>query len=60
VDTDFLSDLYELMHEEEREQKYLLPAFVPAHSELISDLSLLDEPCRQTIVRPLPTLFILA
>jgi hypothetical protein len=48
------------MHEDEGEKKYLLPTFVPAHSELSSNLSLLDEPCRQTIVQPLPTLLILA
>jgi hypothetical protein len=60
MDTDFLSDLYKLMYEEEGEKKYLLPTFVPARSELSSNLSLLDEPCRQTIVQPLPTLLILA
>jgi hypothetical protein len=60
MDTDFLSDLYKLMYEEEGENKYLFSAFVPARSELSSNLSLLDEPCRQTIVQPLPTLLILA
>jgi hypothetical protein len=60
MDTDFLSDLYKLMCEEEGEKKYLLPAFVPACSELRSNLSLLDEPYRQTILQPLPTLLILA
>jgi hypothetical protein len=60
VDIDFLSDLYKLMHEEEGEKKYLLLEFVLARSELSSNLSLLDDPCRQTIVQTLPTLFILA
>jgi hypothetical protein len=46
--TDFLLDLGVLVCEEEGEKKYLLPMFVPARSELSSDLSLLDEPCRQT------------
>jgi hypothetical protein len=48
MDTDFLSDLYKPMYEEEGEKKYLLSAFVPAHSELSSNLSLFDKPCRQT------------
>jgi hypothetical protein len=60
MDTEFLLDLYKLMYEEEGEKKYLLPVFIPARSELSSNLSLLDEPYRQTIVQPLPTLLILA
>jgi hypothetical protein len=60
MDTEFLLDLYKLMYEEEGEKKYLLPTFVPARSELSSDLFLLDKPCRQTMVQPLPTLLILA
>jgi hypothetical protein len=60
MDTDFLLDLYKLMHEEEGEKKYLLSTFVPARSELSSNLSLLDEPCKQIVVQPLPTLLILA
>jgi hypothetical protein len=58
--TDFLLDLDKLMCEEEGEKKYLLPVFVPARSELSSNLSLLDKPCRQTKVQPLPTLLRLA
>ena len=46
--TDFLLDLGGLVCEEEGEKKYLLPVFVPARSELNSDLELLDKPCRQT------------
>ena len=46
--TDFLLDLGGLVCEEEGEKKYLLPVFVPAHSKLSSNLSLLDKPCRQT------------
>jgi hypothetical protein len=60
METDFLLDIYKLMHEEEGEKKYLLSMFVPAHSELSSNLSLLNEPYRQTRVQPLPTLLILA
>jgi hypothetical protein len=59
VDTDFLSDLYKLMHEEAGEEKYLLSMFFPARSELSSNISLLDEPCGKKIVQPLPTLLIL-
>jgi len=50
MDTDFLLDLDKLMCEEEGEKKYLLPVFVPARSELSSNLTLLDKPCRQTKV----------
>jgi hypothetical protein len=46
--TDFLLDLGGLVCEEEGEKKYLLLVFVPARSELSSNLSLLDKPCRQT------------
>jgi hypothetical protein len=59
METDFLSDLYKLMHEEEGEKEYLLSTFVPARSKLSSNPSLLDEPCRQTTIQPLPTLLIL-
>jgi hypothetical protein len=48
MDTDFLSYLGGLVCEKEGEKKYLLPVFVPAPSELSSNLSLLDEPYRQT------------
>jgi hypothetical protein len=48
MDTDFLSDLYKLMYEEEGEKKYLLSVFVPARSELSYNLSLLDGSCRKT------------
>jgi hypothetical protein len=58
--TDFLLYLDKLMCEEERENKYLLPVFVPAHSELSTNLELLDKPCRQTKIQPLPTLLILS
>jgi hypothetical protein len=51
MDTDFLLDLDKLMCEEEGEKKYLLPVFVPARSELSSNLKLLDKPCRQTKVQ---------
>jgi hypothetical protein len=60
MDTDFLLDLDKLMCEEEGEKKYLLPVFVPALSELSSNLELLDKPCRQTKIQPLPTLLRLA
>jgi hypothetical protein len=46
--TDFLLDLGGLVCEKEGEKKYLLPVFVPARSELSSNLLLLDKPCRQT------------
>jgi hypothetical protein len=46
--TDFLLGLQKLMHEEEGGKTYLLPEFVPARSELNSNLELLDKPCRQT------------
>jgi hypothetical protein len=46
--TNFLLDIVGLVCEKEGEKKYLLPVFVPVRSELSSDLSLLDEPCRQT------------
>jgi len=46
--TEFLLDLGGLVCEEEGKKKYLLLVFVPARSELSSDLSLLDKPCRQT------------
>jgi hypothetical protein len=52
MDTDFLLDLHKLMHEEEGEKEYLLPVFVPARSELSSNLELLDKPCRQTKIQP--------
>ena len=52
LDTDFLLDLDKLMCEEEREKKYLLPVFVPTQSELSSNLTLLDKPCRQTKIQP--------
>jgi hypothetical protein len=45
---DFLLDLGGLVHEEEEEKKYLLLVFFHAGSELSSNLSLLDKPCRQT------------
>ena len=45
---DFLLDLGGLVCEEEGEKKYLLLAFVPARSELSSNILLLDNPCRQT------------
>jgi hypothetical protein len=51
MDTDFLLYLDKLMCEEEGENKYLLPLFVPAQSELSSKLKLLDKPCRQTKVQ---------
>ena len=60
VDTDFLSDLYKLMHEEEGEKEYLLSTFVPARSELRSNLLLLVDGCGQMKIRPLPTLLTLA
>ena len=44
---DFLLDLGGLVCEEEGEKKYLLPVFVPARSELSSNLSLLDGSCRK-------------
>ena len=59
MDTNFLLDLYKLMYEEEGEKKYILPVFVPARSELSSNFVLLDKPCRQTKIQPLPTLLIL-
>ena len=46
--TDFLLDLGGLVCEEEGENKYLLPVFVPTRFELSSNLSLFDKPCRQT------------
>jgi hypothetical protein len=46
--TDFVLDLGELVCEKEREKRYLLPVFVPARSELNSNLSLFDKPYRQT------------
>jgi hypothetical protein len=46
--TDFLLDLGGLVCEEEGEEKYLLLVFVPACSELSSNLSLFDKPCRKT------------
>jgi hypothetical protein len=51
LDIDFLLDLDKLMCEEEGENKYLLPVFVLAQSELSSNLELLDKPCRQTKVQ---------
>jgi hypothetical protein len=60
MDTDFLLGLYKLMCEEEGENKYLLPVFVPARSKLSSKLELLNKPCRQTKIQPLPTLVRLA
>ena len=60
MDTEFLLDLDKLMCEEEGEKKYLLPVFVPTWSELSSNLKLLDKPCRQTKIQPLPTLLRLA
>jgi hypothetical protein len=54
--TDFLLGLDKLMCEEEGENKYILSVFVPARSELNSNLELLDKPCRQTKIQPLPTL----
>ena len=50
MDTEFLLDLDKLMCEEEGEKKHLLQVFVPARSELSSNLALLDKPCRQTKV----------
>jgi hypothetical protein len=44
---DFLLDLGGLVCEKEGEKKYLLLVFVPARSDLSSNLSLLDKPCRQ-------------
>jgi hypothetical protein len=58
--TDFLLDLDKLMCEEEGEEKYLSPVFVPARSELSSNLELFDKPCRQTRYNQLPTLLRLA
>jgi hypothetical protein len=49
--TDFLLDLDKIMCEEEGENKYLLPVFVPAQSKLSSNLKLLDKPCRQTKIQ---------
>jgi hypothetical protein len=49
--TNFLLDLDKLMCEEEGENKYLLSVFVPAQSELSSNLKLLYKPCRQTKVK---------
>jgi hypothetical protein len=46
--TDFVLDIGGLVCEEEGEKKYLLPMFVPARSELSSNLSLFDQPYRQT------------
>jgi hypothetical protein len=46
--TDFLLDLGGLVCEKEGEKKYLLPVFVPARSELSSNLSLFDRSYRQT------------
>ena len=46
--TNFLLDLGGLVCEEEGENKYLLLVFVPVRSELSSNISLLDKPCRQT------------
>jgi len=60
LDTDFLLDLDKLMCEEEEVKKYLLLVFVPARSELSSNFVLLDKPCRQTKIQPLPTLLKLA
>ena len=54
--TDFLLYLDKLMCEEEGENKYILPAFVPAQSELSSNLLLLDKTYRKIKVQPLPTL----
>jgi hypothetical protein len=51
MDTDFLLDINKLICEEEGENKYHLPVFVPAQSELSSNLTLLDKPCRQTKVQ---------
>jgi hypothetical protein len=45
---DFLLDIGGLVCEEEGGKMYLLPVFVPACSELNSNLELLDKPCRQT------------
>jgi hypothetical protein len=45
--TEFLLDLGGLLCEEEGEKKYLLLVFVPACSELSSNISLLDKPYRQ-------------
>jgi hypothetical protein len=55
VDTSFLLDLDKLMCEEEGEKKYLLLVFVPAQSDLSSNLELLDKPYRKTKIQPLPT-----
>ena len=46
--TDFLLDLGGLVCEEEGEKKHLLPVFIPARSELSSNISLLDGSYRQT------------
>jgi hypothetical protein len=48
IDAENLTSIGGLVCEEEGEKKYLLPTFVPARSELSSNLSLLDKPCRQT------------
>ena len=45
--TAFLLDLFVLVCEKEGENKYLLSVFVPARSELSSNLSLFDKPCTQ-------------
>jgi hypothetical protein len=45
--TDFLLDLGGLVCEKEGDDKYLLPVFVPACSELSSNLSLFDKPYRK-------------
>ena len=52
MDTDFLLDLHKIMCEEEGENKYLLLVFVPARSELSSNLKLLDDPYRKTKIQP--------
>jgi hypothetical protein len=49
--TGILLDLDKLMCEEEGEKKYLLLVFVPAQSELSSNISLLDNPCKQKKVQ---------
>ena len=46
---EFLLDIGGLVCEEEGEKKYLLPVFVPARSELSSNVSLFDKLCRQTM-----------
>jgi hypothetical protein len=48
IDAENLTNIGGLVCEKEGEKKYLLPVFVPARSELSSNLSLLDKPCRQT------------